>query len=801
MKIVYPISYMSSQLGMTVLLVGLGMGGLSNLAAEVGIVQGAALALFLSLSGNVRSLIFKTDPGASVRPLVITRLLLVIPLGVMTYVLATFTGHVQWEILLILTLRKAGEWLSEVHLCEAEKNGESTFAFRHLAVQSTLLLAALIWFYLHWVGAATMLLVWAVFPALLSLRFLYKVVAAEHGLNLSGNLLLPHLGSSTVTGITVYVFRLAILLLAGKAVAGDLYTAFAIGGMLGSVFATAIGPSLVLHEQRTGSRAFPIWLKVSLALATVVGASLYVISLQGSSMLAWTAKSDFFWQAVGLSLVGGVVMVFAQRERLRVLQGGHERDVFAPDVLVNILIVAILPFAYYVAGSNWLPGLYLLNAVLALVLYFVAMHRGAHRPAVPVQGRIPLSVWIAAFLFLPVFFQIDDGVFRNNTFNYDSGGVLTRLPIPLSVLACYGGIVLIGRFARANVALAMVFFSFVLMVLSTLITNDGDRAHEQAKLILMMQFILPMFALALGQMYEERYVHWTSIGKVSVVILWGIVPAQLLLSWWQGYLILAPNMFLFSIYQHLQYVPVILAGIYCIGLYSVWDDPRWRASVLWLAPLMGIYVVASTSMLAVGLLVLGILAFLLYERRIHVSQDASTSIVPLMALVAGGFYAAMFLYGDQSGHLMQKVRLANTTDRTKYLHYYSSSMVSGLQSLFFGHATPPDRNTFPSAHNYYLDFAYNFGILAVSAIIVLLANTIRYLYRHRAAVLASPGTVALAGVVLFLLVPDNLLKVGMREPYPGIATFFLWGLLLARLDTFRAMTDSKQRNSDDDHAT
>jgi hypothetical protein len=40
-------------------------------------------------------------------------------------------------------------------------------------------------------------------------------------------------------------------------------------------------------------------------------------------------------------------------------------------------------------------------------------------------------------------------------------------------------------------------------------------------------------------------------------------------------------------------------------------------------------------------------------------------------------------------------------------------------------------------------------------------------------------------VVLFLVIPDNLLKVGMRQPYPGIITFFLWGLLLARLESLR----------------
>jgi hypothetical protein len=47
--------------------------------------------------------------------------------------------------------------------------------------------------------------------------------------------------------------------------------------------------------------------------------------------------------------------------------------------------------------------------------------------------------------------------------------------------------------------------------------------------------------------------------------------------------------------------------------------------------------------------------------------------------------------------------------------------------------------------------------------------------------LASPSLLGLALVVLFILFVDNSLKVGLRQPYPGIISFFLWGVLLSRL--------------------
>ena len=39
----------------------------------------------------------------------------------------------------------------------------------------------------------------------------------------------------------------------------------------------------------------------------------------------------------------------------------------------------------------------------------------------------------------------------------------------------------------------------------------------------------------------------------------------------------------------------------------------------------------------------------------------------------------------------------------------------------------------------------------------------------------------LAAAVLFVLAMDNMFKVPLRQPYPGVFFFFLWGLLLAQL--------------------
>src|SRR5690606_290620 len=120
-------------------------------------------------------------------------------------------------------------------------------------------------------------------------------------------------------------------------------------------------------------------------------------------------------------------------------------------------------------------------------------------------------------------------------------------------------------------------------------------------------------------------------------------------------------------------------------------------------------------------------------------------------------------------------------ERLIYYSHYWNGITESLNQFLFGHEERPDRLTAPSAHNYYLDLVYNFGVISLLPFLYLILYTIKNIYiniRHHA---PSLELLALAGLVLFFVLIDNSLKVGFRQPYPGIIMFFLWGVLLGRL--------------------
>lgn len=805
MKLIFPASYLSSQLSMTGLLVALGLSGNPQLAADVAIVQGAALALFYAFSGNARNLIFKPGRLAPVRSLLTVRLALMLPLCVGVYYLGSVLGGVAWDLSLILILRKSVEWLSEIHLSEAERDQDATFAWRHFLLQSGLLIIAVLWAITAMPGLIMVLTAWALIPLFLSFSHLQGVFKAQRTTSIRSRMLLPHLGSSAVMGIGVYVFRLTLLLLVDKATAGSLFTAFAIGGVLGSVFAAGLGPSLVLHEQRTGRKHMPSWLRDALILTVLAGLTLALMAHFVPDLRALSGKEPLFWQAVGLSLIGGVVMVLAQRQRLRDLQNGTEDDVFAPDVLANILIVAVIPLVFFAFGRNSLSWLYLFNAVVALVFYWMT----DIKRAAGIVGRRhvnKLRAGIAVLLVSPIFVSLEEGLFRDvRPPNYDSGGNFGTLPIPLSVFGCYLGIALLGNFRRANLGLAVIFMSFVLMVLSTVTTAFSGHSEQQAKLILLMQYMLPMFGLVLGMIYVERGQNKQTAEKAMLAVIAVLVPLQLVAGWAQGYVWLSSNVYFFTIYQHLQYVPVIVVSAYLVALYSLWNQPFWNRLIIALAPAIGIYVAASASMLAAGFVVVGSIFFAIHRIGLanEIASRAREWMIVLLILIAWPIYylCVRFLPDLMPGSFnigtylyIQKFTLdemPNVQGRFDSWLFYLHGIFNSPSTFLLGHSAPPDRKIWASAHNYYLDFIYNFGSIAALAIVGLVIFTILRLYQSRRLIMVSPTVAGLAVVVMFLLIPDNLLKVGMRQPYPGIVTFFLWGLLLSRIESMRTMGERR----------
>jgi hypothetical protein len=787
MNYLFPASIMANNFAMTAIMIVSSFAGKSDVAADIGIVHGVTVALFYALSANARSMILNPSSGVSSQAILGRRLLLLLPVGAISCLLSTQVAGVEPVFAFLLVLRRCAEWIAEVYVSDMELRNQGKSAARFLALQTVLTWTVIGWLMADLPALPLVILVWGASPLWFSSAHLFESVHIGSIAVRTWVKQLPHFGSTAVIGVSVYVFRLLLLLLVGKTIAGDLYAVFAIGGFLGTVFAQAIGPTLVLQEVRGSARQFPAWLTAAIALSLLSGAALFALASVRPDQLLWTGKSGFFWMGLGLSLIGGVFMVAAQWVRLGLVQVHAGKDVFGPDVVANILIVASVPFSYHLFGMNALVSLYLISSLLSLICYSSAARSADLWTSRFQSWAHPVKAMIVVLLFVPIFFQLSGEVFSDTEYQFDTGGSLTRLPIPVSVLACYGGIVLLGRFERAHMTLTVVFFTFTLMLGSSVLLTYGHTGQEKAKLILLIQFVLPMFALVLGQMFDVEDRTISVVARAFLVTLAAIVPAQLVASWLRGHVVLSPYMYLFSVYQHFQYVPVMFAAAYLIALFSLWDVRRYRLVLLTMSIPIGIFMAAAMSTLACIALIVGVVGFAAYRRLYGWSTRQVLILCFGVVISVLGYFWIVANTSSFTKYRMVSIEgegvdsPKNVAQRIGYWKFYGKEVFSDLKSAVLGHMSPPDRAQYPSAHNYYLDFAYNYGLIALLPLLGLIAGTLVMVSRNWGAIAASLPLLGLVSVVLFLVLVENSFKVGMRQPYPGILTFFLWGVLLAQL--------------------
>lgn len=779
---VFPLAALLNSFSMTALLLILGVAGRAELAADIGLVQGATLAMFYAFSANARGLILAEDGDNSAIKLLKARFVLVLPLSAAAYFLSVGIGTATASLALVLICRRIFEWMAEIALARHECLNQPTYVMQTLLVESVSLLLCLLLVLRFDFDLATSAVPWALSPLLAVRRAQLSLRPVEGWLSFA--FLLPHLGSTAIIGMSVYVFRISIALLTGKAVAGELFTAFAIGGVIPTIFGYAVAPTLA---HRFGSVSWPKWLWLFPFAMVLMASGLTAIAIFEPFWLKKLGRSTDFWLAVGFSVAGGAIMCVSAGLRARLIHRDSVRGVFGADVLANVLIAICVPFVNYLFGSGALTGLYALSACLSLVFFW----RVGNEKSLACHHRPPVLFVIGFLLVLPLFFQFNGGLFRDAGFAFEAGGMISKLPLPVSVLVLFAGVALLGNYSEANRALTVLFFSALLFLITALSVAQGNATFESAKLVLLAQYLLPIFGLVFGQMYgamERRAI----FERAALAVLLFVIPIQIVATWMQGYILMHPQVVGFTIYQHLQYFPMVVVALSMmimptIGAVGGWLRWVWYA----LIPLLAVQVVASLSITAIAGFVVALVALVYFVTRKGRACARETIGIVMIALVAGAVCWATIHSNNLrvsaadadllTTNEVEKSLLVMVRPKTTLWQYYAKGILESPGKFLFGHATPPDRIKYRSAHNYWLDAVYNFGALAVLPLLFLLFWSGRVLWQRRVEVMQTPSLFGAAISTIYLVLIENMFNVGMRQPYPGIVTFFIWGLLIARL--------------------
>ena len=397
------------------------------------------------------------------------------------------------------------------------------------------------------------------------------------------------------------------------------------------------------------------------------------------------------------------------------------------------------------------------------------------------------NIWLYGLglgILFPLFFQLSGGIYRNPELLTDSGGVLETLPLPISILTCLIALVFLPcKGARVWPALAMVAGTAAVVLTSLWLGGDGVTS-PQRKLMMIMQVMLPLMGLLVGQRVDDTD---KNMARAFLVVISIVVPWQFLATKLHGADILTHDLYAFSIYSHRQYVTLIFVCAFAYALTSLWDEHRLWLCILLLP--MSAYVSRSFSFLTISAYGALLVTFVVWRfwicvrnrKRIRMFLILFVTMVLVALSIPGKVdrqdISSLFLGKFEEileGHIP-----SNVEERFRDWVNFGNGIVESKTALLVGHPQPLPREVRTSPHNWYLDIVYNFGLIGLIPIFALMGYTASLCWKKRKILRAE--TWWLAAIVFFLVVIDSNFKVTLRQPYPGIFAFFMWGLLLSRL--------------------
>jgi len=404
-------------------------------------------------------------------------------------------------------------------------------------------------------------------------------------------------------------------------------------------------------------------------------------------------------------------------------------------------------------------------------------------------------LWIIGFsVFFPVSFQLTVGIYRDQVALLDTGGLLATVPLPLSLLSFVPIIALWPKHLdRVYPALATILGMCAVCAISLLAGSDGATPPNR-KLITSIQIILPLMGLLLGQLVGDD--KNKIIARAFMVTISIVVPWQLLASWLQHDPLsndkLTHYLFVFSIYAHRQYVTLIFVCAFAYSMVSLWQEyKRWFCI---LSALMLVYVSISLSYLTI-FAYFGFLLIFMMNRIWTYRLNMRVVLLSLLAfsLVTWGGYAYLeketqyrpaiatvqYVFHGKFDELLSGQVPTNVQTRIDIWKLFTREILSSYRTLLVGHPQPMPREMKANPHNGYLDVAYSFGLIGLLPIVALIIYT-GYLCLRQRNTIFEP-TWWLLAIVAYIVLVDNNFKSTLRQPYPSIFAYFLWGMLLQHM--------------------
>jgi glycosyltransferase involved in cell wall biosynthesis len=343
--------------------------GSPSLAAEIGVYPGIVLLLTQVFSANARSLLLYNRDNRFYDQVINMRFYVGIIIAIiLTLYQYFFSYNENFLTLSLLSLIVYLSWINEINLAIHEKNNSSLVIKLFLIISVMFYVLMMFNFILktdHLLGILKSYLTFH------TIFFLYHINILNFSfrkfIKYFKNQFVEYLAvaSSFFNIIGVIMWRISLVLLLGKSVAGLFFASFAIASFPGTLFNNIVGQIVTINEKLKN-----LIYKISNILFII-----YIIIIFSLILLSQFYFKDYqFFDFISITLTSLLGTPFM----LRALSSRHEylsinkstqKKIFIKDILYGISICPIIFILFYMGGRDALILSYPISSFLALFYY------------------------------------------------------------------------------------------------------------------------------------------------------------------------------------------------------------------------------------------------------------------------------------------------------------------------------------------------------------------------------------------------------------------------------------------------
>lgn len=379
------------------------------------------------------------------------------------------------------------------------------------------------------------------------------------------------------------------------------------------------------------------------------------------------------------------------------------------------------------------------------------------------------------FLILPIFIQISDGIYHQE--NLRSVRSLFYHPFPISFFIVPIFIIIFYKnlyFIKDDIFWLLVFIFITILLFSSFSENVFFD-----KIIMLLQFFFVWLGYFIGKSNKVK-IDFYFIGKV----LFSIIIIHLLYTFLNNKLILLEDFVFFSIYQNIQYVNTSLIFLGSLSIINFFYKRGHKLTTA-LSLILLLYAFLSYSLNSIILAVANFIFFQFYfifKNKIEIKFFSILCLLLLSVILIFKFTDLKnerFITKDKN-FIENKLKIDeilkgklpdNITQRYKIWSHYYNYFESNPKALITGSDNLSLNKKYQSAHNFFLEGIYRFGILITIPYFFLLIYLIKSFITYRKNFEIRMSLVFLM-IYLFL---ENSFKISIIQPYSGLISFFMIG--------------------------